>query len=253
MMEKYNKLRRPPTSALKAITGGRLKGKTDINPQWRYEAMTEAYGPCGEGWRFTIDRLWTEPGANGAVFAFAQISLQTKENTDWSASIPGVGGHQLIVKETDGLYNNDEAYKMAITDALSTATKMLGVAADIYAGLWDGSKYVDQPPEFAKKQPAKTAEKPKDVPSPMDLYLGTMKKAKETLNKLTGSNDAYYQALKIYQIEHANKIKDLKEGDELIKDLRKFAKRAQEAKNDKNTATGEAPGDEGSGFPPAEG
>ena len=30
---------------------------------------------------------------------------------------------------------------MAITHALSTAMKMLGMAADIYAGMWDGSKY----------------------------------------------------------------------------------------------------------------
>jgi len=30
---------------------------------------------------------------------------------------------------------------MAVTDALSVALKMLGVAADIYLGRWDGSKY----------------------------------------------------------------------------------------------------------------
>jgi hypothetical protein len=29
-MEKYNQLRRPPESALRTITGGRLKGKSDI-------------------------------------------------------------------------------------------------------------------------------------------------------------------------------------------------------------------------------
>jgi hypothetical protein len=39
------------------------------------------------------------------------------------------------------MHSNDEGYKMAITDALSVAMKSLGVAADIYMGLWDGSKY----------------------------------------------------------------------------------------------------------------
>ena len=251
-MEKYNKLRRPPTTALRTIVGGRLKGKTDINPQWRYEVMTEVYGPCGTGWKFSVDRLWTEPGVNGVVFVFAQISLQVKENSEWSAPIPGIGGNQLVEKEQAGLHNNDEAYKMAITDALSTAMKVIGVAADIYAGLWDGSKYVDRPPEPAKKPPAKSAEKPKNAPSPIDLYLWTMKKAKETLNNLTGSDDAYYQALKLYGISHANEMKDMKEGEELIKDLRKFAKRAQEAKNDKNTTSGKTPGNDGSEFPPKE-
>jgi uncharacterized protein YajQ (UPF0234 family) len=31
---------------------------------------------------------------------------------------------------------------MAVTDAISVAMKMLGVAADIYAGKFDGSKYL---------------------------------------------------------------------------------------------------------------
>ena len=100
-------------------------------------------------------------------------------------------------------------------------------------------------PRPTTKPPTKAAEKPQDAITPLDLYLGTMKKAKETLKKLTGSDDAYYQALKIYQIEHANQIKDMKEGDELIKDLRKFAKRAQEAKNDEKTTSGEIPGNDG--------
>ena len=32
---------------------------------------------------------------------------------------------------------------MAVTDAIGTAMKMIGVAADIYFGKWDGSKYKD--------------------------------------------------------------------------------------------------------------
>ena len=34
-MEIYNSLSRPPKDALKQITGGKLSGKTDINPQWK--------------------------------------------------------------------------------------------------------------------------------------------------------------------------------------------------------------------------
>ena len=63
---------------------------------------------------------------------------------------------------------------MAVTDAFSTALKMIGVAADIYADKWDGSKYKDEPatppqpqsapqqlPAPPKKQPAKFAFEPK--------------------------------------------------------------------------------------------
>lgn len=131
----------PPQWALKPIRGGRLSGKTDISPLWRIQIMTEMFGPCGEGWGFTVDRLWTEPG-EGEVCAFAQITLWWG---DREQKIPGIGGSKLIMQEKNGQYTNDEAYKMAVTDALSTAMKCLGVGADIYAGFYDGSKY--QPPE----------------------------------------------------------------------------------------------------------
>ena len=47
-----------------------------------------------------------------------------------------------MVKESRGMFFSDEARKMAYTDALSVAAKMIGVAADVYMG--HGSKY-DRP------------------------------------------------------------------------------------------------------------
>lgn len=141
----WNKFSQPPKTALKEIKAGRLKGKHDINPQWRYKAMTEAFGPIGIGWKYAIDRMWTEQGANNEVLVFVQISLYVFDEVKWSEPIPGIGGSTLIAKEQNGMYNSDEAYKMATTDALGVAMKMLGVAADIYMGLFDGNKYASQP------------------------------------------------------------------------------------------------------------
>ena len=45
----WEAVKQPPASALKPIGGGRLKGMTDIKPQWRYLVMTEQFGPCGFG------------------------------------------------------------------------------------------------------------------------------------------------------------------------------------------------------------
>ena len=140
-MKYWNKLKRPPEGALKKITGGRLSGFTDIKPQWRYEVMTEVFGPCGVGWKYTIEELWQSEGADGVIVANAKIHLFIKDG-EWSDPIPGVGGAMLVAKETKGLYTSDEAYKMAVTDALGTAMKYIGVAADVYSGLWDGSKYI---------------------------------------------------------------------------------------------------------------
>lgn len=171
----YESLSRPPKDALREIQAGKLKGKTDINPQWRYKAMTEKFGLVGIGWKYEVKKLWTEQGAGTEKLAFAQVAVYIKDGDAWSDPIEGIGGSRLVQLEKGAAVSNDEGYKMAVTDAFSTALKMLGVAADIYAGRWDGSKYKDEPetpaqpaPQSApapqqppKKQPAKFAFEPK--------------------------------------------------------------------------------------------
>ena len=164
-LEIYNALSRPPASALKQINGGRLNGKTDINPQWRYKAMTEQFGLAGIGWKYVIDKLWTEQGSDGQVFAWARVSVYVKDGDAWGDAVQGVGGNFLIEKEKSGLHNNDEGFKMAITDALGTALKIIGVAADIHAGMWDGSKYKDAAPATTPASPRPlTAQNPVGKP-----------------------------------------------------------------------------------------
>ena len=77
------------------------------------------------------------------MLCFVSIDLYVKNGDDWSKPIFGLGGSKLIADEKGGLHSNDEGFKMALTDALSVAMKELGVAAAIYQGLWDGSKYID--------------------------------------------------------------------------------------------------------------
>lgn len=98
-MTLYNAVRTPPPEALREIKAGRLAGKSDINPMWRIKALTEQFGPCGEGWKYTIERLWTEQGANGEIAAFALINLYHKIGEGWSEPIPGIGGNSFVAKE----------------------------------------------------------------------------------------------------------------------------------------------------------
>ena len=128
----YENLRNCPETALRTIQAGRLKGKSDINPVWRIKAMTETFGPCGIGWRYEITRQW-ELTFGQEVKAFVNINLYyMDEDGVWSLPIPGTGGATLVEVGKQGLYVNDEGYKMALTDALSVAMKALGVAADVY-------------------------------------------------------------------------------------------------------------------------
>jgi hypothetical protein len=79
------------------------------------------------------------------------VAVQVKDGKEWSAPIYGNGGSKIIDKEASGLYVNDEAVKMATTDALGTALKYLGVGADVYRG-FNESKYTAPVPPQTTKQ-----------------------------------------------------------------------------------------------------
>ena len=91
-LELYKAFRSVPENAQRAITGGRLKGKTEINPMWRIKALTEVFGPCGIGWRYEVVKQWLEPCAQTSeTAAFVNINLffLDKNTGAWSEPIPG--------------------------------------------------------------------------------------------------------------------------------------------------------------------
>lgn len=127
----YNAFRSVPNEAKKTISGGRLKGFTDVNPMFRIKSLTEKFGACGFGWYIEEVERWTEVLKEEKV-CFVKIHLFVKMDNEWSKPIVGIGGSSLIANESKGLYLSDEAYKMAYTDAISIACKALGMAADVY-------------------------------------------------------------------------------------------------------------------------
>ena len=129
----YNKFRSVPNEAKKTIQGGKLKGFTDINPMWRIKMLTEEFGECGFGWYYEEVERWKE-GTESEVVCFVKVHLYTKRGNEWSKPIVGIGGSKLITLVNNGqrIDISDEAYKMALTDAISIACKALGMAADVY-------------------------------------------------------------------------------------------------------------------------
>ena len=142
MNEKFKIMARPPKEALNTIQFGKLKGKSDINPQWRIEALTEVFGLCGVGWYYEILAVdYQDVEATGERMVYITIGIHVKqEDGTWSAPVIGVGGDFTIIKDKNGTHGNDEAFQMALTDALGKAAKCLGIANDIYRGKYD-SKY----------------------------------------------------------------------------------------------------------------
>ena len=131
----YDAVRSVPEDAQKIIRGGRLNGMTNINPMWRIKKLTEQFGACGFGWYYDIKKMWLENSmASDEIVANVEIDLYVRIGDEWSKPIRGVGGSMFLAQEKNGLHTDDEAYKKALTDAISVACKALGMGADIY---WD--------------------------------------------------------------------------------------------------------------------
>lgn len=179
-LELYDKFKEVPESAKKPITGGRLKGMTDINPMFRIKLLTEQFGACGIGWLAPIKKMWLENGANNEIAAMVECELSFKLDGEWSKPITGIGGSMFVANERNGLYTSDEAYKMAYTDAISVACKMLGIGADVYYEK-DRTKYSEKPDQ---SQNPREEKKPKKVDADTIISAVKMAKTKDELVKI---------------------------------------------------------------------
>ncbi|MGN0533002.1 MAG: hypothetical protein ACI4IK_01470 [Eubacterium sp.] len=195
-MHIYNHLANTPKEAQKTITAGRLKGFTDINPMWRIQRLTEVFGACGFGWWYEVINQRIEDGANGEKKAFVTINLYVKQGNEVSNPIQGIGGSSFVSNEKSGPYTNDECFKMALTDAIGTACKSLGMSADIYFGN-ARSKYT-----LTKEAEPKEPEKPKtDYKSQNNVYI-------KTICDITGRDikDVQQEALERAKSTDASKV-----------------------------------------------
>lgn len=135
-----------PEDQTKPIVGGKLSGKSDINPMWRIRKLTEIFGACGTGWKAEITGQGVIPAGDEIVcWVLINLYYKVSGSEEWSAPIPGYGVDMAVERQKGVAKPNDECFKMAFTDAVGAACKMLGFADNIYSsgysGGYDGSKY----------------------------------------------------------------------------------------------------------------
>ena len=224
-MALWNSVEEVPVEFLKEIKGGRLKGKTDISPMWRLWQLTEKFGPCGTGWYYKLtDWKVLEGGGESSIQAVIELYVGD------SMPIIGVGGSKIVQKETSGLYHNDEALKMAVTDAISVACKQLGFASAIYEGRFDGSKYSErkehnvQTPEDGQK-PASTSRSTPPQARPQ-ANKGSSSTAKPEPSPLNASIAKVLEAFTAIDtpVEQLEEVIGKKEGDWGEADIEKLRK-----------------------------
>ena len=183
-MKIYEALRNVPKEAQKSFNNGRFSG-TDINPMWRIKKLTEVFGACGFGWYYDIASREIITSPDGTMCAFVTVKLYVKQGDEWSKPIYGEGGNTFATKTKTGyVQTSDEAYKMALTDAVSNATKQLGLGADIW--------FEKDVTKYAKPQPQATAPEAKIKPNEEQIKEIKAKVAKmRSIDKL----NEYYKTL----------------------------------------------------------
>lgn len=122
----------------KAITGKDYKG-TSPNPHYVIKCLTELFGPVGIGfgWRVLAEDFTT---IGQETLHWCRIEFW---HTDRKNTYEAYGQTKAAYVTSGGKARFDEdAPKKSLTDAITKAASQIGIAANIFLGRWDDSKYV---------------------------------------------------------------------------------------------------------------
>ena len=127
---------------------------TTVDPMYQIMRMTENFGAVGDGWNYKVNYTYTDK------LVFAEVSVAHKQR-----HVHAIGYDTAVEEKTwdyygpvcsvEPLFNtkgnlDDEAPKKAMTDALTKAFSHIGLSADVFLGLFDNNKYVQQMEEKFK-------------------------------------------------------------------------------------------------------
>lgn len=141
-----------PNEAYKPDTSRGFE-RTTLTAQWAVERMNETFGPLGFGWIVTPTYSPTM-AASGAAYVLCRIALQyricspggaigyhparlnpetdifeAEPGGDFSYPVMSAGGHGVMKDRLD------DAWKSALTDAMTKGVSRLGVGNDLFRGL----------------------------------------------------------------------------------------------------------------------
>jgi hypothetical protein len=118
---------------------------TAINATYLVRKATELWGPMGSAWGAEVaDERYVE-GADGTIIHVLRITFRYPNGT-----FPSYGQTTFVGENKNGRFTDEEAPKKSLTDAITKALSMLGFSADVFMGLYDDNKYVnDRKAEFA--------------------------------------------------------------------------------------------------------
>ena len=121
----------------KPITGKDYRG-TSPNPHYVIQCLTDMFGPVGVGFGWEVEQDEFTP-IGEEVLHWCRIRFW---HTDRSNGFSAYGQTKALMKTKNGLRLDEDAPKKSLTDAITKAASQIGIAANIFLGRWDDSKYV---------------------------------------------------------------------------------------------------------------
>lgn len=121
---------------------------TAINATYLMRKATAQWGPFGGKWGAKVEDERYVPGADETIIHVLRIKFWHPDGDFHS-----YGQTTFVGKNKHGLFTDEEAPKKSFTDAITKALSLLGFSADVFLGLYDDNKYVnDKRAEFAGEQ-----------------------------------------------------------------------------------------------------
>lgn len=143
-MEIWDRVCMTDPKHVKPITGKDYGGNSP-KPYWIVRRLTEEFGPCGIGWGYDIESERFERFSDTDTLHVAKVRLWYRLNKEDVGEVVQMGQTKASYMTSKGVFKVDEdAPKKSVTDALVKCASYLGFAGDIFMGLWDDSKYVQQ-------------------------------------------------------------------------------------------------------------
>lgn len=138
-----------PPEYVKSITG---KSYSAINPMYVVQTLTRVLeGPNGEKWVVIIDEdklvegHWLSNGKDRYILHVIKGHLRYYRNGQWYETNQQYGQTPFVYETRSGDIKSDEdAFKKSATDLMTKCASLLGVAADVFLGQYDGNKYIDK-------------------------------------------------------------------------------------------------------------
>lgn len=174
--------------AVKQITGKQYQGSSP-KPYWLIERATDLFGPVGVGWGVTVKSERFERLSEHDVLHVAVVSVWFMQDGKRSESFDQMGGTKACYMTGSGkLMVDEDAGKKSVTDGMVKCLSMIGLAGDIFSGMWNDSKYVDWALEqYTNPPPAAVKHSPTGEPivdeARMSVIVDTAEYIKERFER----------------------------------------------------------------------